>query len=569
VGTTRTRPAARPRRPEPARPTAAAPPGALPSLVTGLVTLGLYLALAPSVAGDKDSSEFTLVLARLGSAHPTGYPLYTLLGHAFVTLLHAAGVGWDRAANAWSAVGGAVAMGLLHALAARLLAREGVPARPAAVIALLPVAAFVLNPLVTIETTLAEVNAFHLAWVAGAMLALLAHIDSLRGAGATGDSRRVAAAGDPRRFAVTGLIAGLGLAHHATSVFVIGPAGIALLVQAARARRLDGRVLAAAALGVAVPLTAYAWIAWRAFHPGMPQWSALDPTWLGVWRHITGFEYRVYLGHWAPSTVQRAAMTKYLWPWFAAFAAAALVWAWRGRGTPGPVRAAWVAIIAIATIYGFRYGVPDPSSYFLPPFMLACAAAPAAFARWAARPALRPAAALLALGLLVQDAWWFHIGRERGGAYLTFERRIHAMWVAVPFDSGFVLWSSDMVHRLHKYQWLDGEKPHLEAINPLTLTFDAPRAEFVRRHGFDPADRGRIDARLSAAQPGDMDAFSRVVADEVVAEVNAGTPLPVVRFMPEVPQMTLLDKPGADSTRAGHVRPDTSRVRPTGAAPSH
>ena len=536
---------------------AAAPPGVLPSLITGLVALGLYLALAPAVAGDKDSSEFTLVLARLGCAHPTGYPLYTLLGHAFVTLLHAAGVGWDRAANAWSAVGGAVAMGLLHALAARLLAREGVAARPAAAIALLPVAAFALNPLVTIETTLAEVNAFHLAWVLGAMLLLLAGMDARRGSDAAGAARRRPVAGDPRRFAVAGLVAGLGLAHHATSVLVIVPAGLALRVQAARARRLAAATLAAAALGAALPLTSYAWIAWRAFHPGMPQWAALDASWLGVWRHITGFEYRAYLGHWAPSAVQRAAMAKYLWPWFAGFAAGALLWAWRGRGAPGPVRAAWVAIIAIATCYGFSYGVPDPSSYFLPPFLLACAAAPAAFAPWAGKPALRPAAALLALALLAQDAWWFHIGRERETAYLAFERRIHAMWVAVPFDSGFVFWSSDMVHRLHKYQWLDGEKPRIEAINPLTLTFDAPRAAFIHRHGFDPADRGRLDARLSAAHPSSIDAFSQVVSEEVVTEVNAGTRLPVVRFMPEVPQMTLLDKPGADSTR-GH---------PAGAAP--
>ena len=59
------------------------PPGPLASFLVACVVLAVYAWLAPPVAGDKDSSEFILVLARLGTPHPTGYPIYTLLGHLF------------------------------------------------------------------------------------------------------------------------------------------------------------------------------------------------------------------------------------------------------------------------------------------------------------------------------------------------------------------------------------------------------------------------------------------------------------------------------------------------------
>ena len=532
----------RPRPRPPSPPAATAPPSPLASVCVGAATLVLYLALAPAYAGDKDSSEFTLVLARLGSAHPTGYPLYTLLGHAFVRLAHAAGVGWNRAANAWSAVGGALAMGLLHALSSRLLSREGVAARPAVALALLPVAAIALNPIVTIETTLAEVNAFHLAVVAGTMLALLAAMGGL----GTADVR-----GDVRRFAGMGMVAGLGLSHHATSVFVLAPAGIALLAEARSTRRLRPAVIAAAAIGLAVPLASYGWIAWRAFHPVDPQWPSLDATWHSVWRHVTGAEYRTYLGRSAPSEVQRAGLAHYLWPWFAPLAAGTLVWAWRGRGTPAGVRAAWVATMLIATGVASFYGVHDPSSYYLPPLLLASAAAPAALIHLAPlRRHARVVTALAGLALVAQSARWFTIARERGEFYGRFDRKVRSMWNAVPFDSGFVLWPNDMVCRLRKYQLLDGEKPGIEALHPVALTADGARKAFIRRHGFDPADPGRLEARIRA-HPKSQPTYMLAVAQAIAEEIDARSRLPVVIFRPEVPELRLLDKPRADTIGVG------------------
>ena len=63
------------------------------ALVGGLFG-ALYLVLAPPVTGPKDAAEFTVVLATGGAAHPTGYPLYVMVGHLFVVALHAAGASW-------------------------------------------------------------------------------------------------------------------------------------------------------------------------------------------------------------------------------------------------------------------------------------------------------------------------------------------------------------------------------------------------------------------------------------------------------------------------------------------
>src|SRR5262245_56651528 len=101
---------------------APAPTPAWVSVAVAAAILTLDLLLAPHVAGDGDSAELTVVLATLGLSHPTGYPLYTVLGHGFCTALLALGAGWEWAANAWSALGAAVAIGLWHRFATLALA---------------------------------------------------------------------------------------------------------------------------------------------------------------------------------------------------------------------------------------------------------------------------------------------------------------------------------------------------------------------------------------------------------------------------------------------------------------
>jgi hypothetical protein len=116
----------------------------------------LYLqTLAPSVAAlFDDSLEFPLVAHRLAIAHPTGYPLYTLLARLF------ASAPWQNVAwgvNLLSAVAGALAVGLVYLIARRLAGRL-----PAVIGAL----AFAVSPVFWSQSVVAEVYTLNAAFVA-------------------------------------------------------------------------------------------------------------------------------------------------------------------------------------------------------------------------------------------------------------------------------------------------------------------------------------------------------------------------------------------------------------------
>ena len=120
-------------------------------------SLTLYIqTLAPSVATlFDDSLEFPLVSYRLGIAHPTGYPLYTLLGKLF-TLGPWHNVAWR--VNLLSAVAGALAAAFVY-LAARQLTRRRLPS-------LLGAAALAVSPVFWSQAVIAEVYTLTAAFVA-------------------------------------------------------------------------------------------------------------------------------------------------------------------------------------------------------------------------------------------------------------------------------------------------------------------------------------------------------------------------------------------------------------------
>ncbi len=132
----------------------------------GLLAVGLFAAtlalyahtLAPSVAAlFDDSLEFPLVVHRLGIAHPTGYPLYTLLGRLAVETLGA----WQNpawAVNLLSAVAGALTVALVY-LAGRELARRRLPP-------LLGAVALACSPVFWSQAVVAEVYTLNTCFVA-------------------------------------------------------------------------------------------------------------------------------------------------------------------------------------------------------------------------------------------------------------------------------------------------------------------------------------------------------------------------------------------------------------------
>ncbi len=165
--------------------------------------LALYLrGLAPGLLGG-DSGEFQFAAWLGGFAHPTGYPLYLLLGRLWTHLLPLGDPAWRM--NAFSAVWGAAAVGLFYLLALQVLRIVTRPPWPAVAIrlpALLAAVTFAVSSTFWSQALIAEVYTLNAALLSAILLALV----------------RWAATGRLRPLYLAAFTFGLSLAHHRTTI---------------------------------------------------------------------------------------------------------------------------------------------------------------------------------------------------------------------------------------------------------------------------------------------------------------------------------------------------------------
>ncbi|MBN2148073.1 MAG: DUF2723 domain-containing protein [Anaerolineales bacterium] len=135
---------------------------ALLALLTGAGSLFLYIrTLAPGLLYG-DSGELQTLVYSLGMSHPTGYPVYILLGRLFA-LLPFGDLAWR--VNLFSAVLGALTVAWVY-----LIVRILIGWRLAAVIATLALA---INPLFWYFSTIAELYVPACAFLSGVILSML------------------------------------------------------------------------------------------------------------------------------------------------------------------------------------------------------------------------------------------------------------------------------------------------------------------------------------------------------------------------------------------------------------
>ncbi|MCS7221741.1 MAG: DUF2723 domain-containing protein [Anaerolineae bacterium] len=174
------------------------------ALGCGLVAGVLYLrTLAPGLLFG-DAGEFQVAAWIGGLAHPTGYPLYLILGWIWTHLLPLQSPAWRM--NLLSALCGASAVGLVY-LAASALIAQAIP-RPSdltrwlgAVVAAL---AFAVTPTFWSQAVIAEVYTLH------ALLIAVTLIVALRS-----DQR------ERDRWGALGCALGVGLTHHRTTLLLL------------------------------------------------------------------------------------------------------------------------------------------------------------------------------------------------------------------------------------------------------------------------------------------------------------------------------------------------------------
>ncbi|MCA9933321.1 MAG: DUF2723 domain-containing protein [Ardenticatenaceae bacterium] len=228
---------------------------------SSFILLGLapiYLLTLGRTVGRADTFEFQVVAAQLGIAHPTGYPLYLLLGKLWTAVIPIGSVAWRL--NVGTAVYALLAATFIYYAGARLVKRP-LPA-------LLAALALGVTPTFWSQAVEAEVYTLH-ALIISAALWLMVGL---------GDWRL-----EIRDWRLVGLtfLLGLGLTNHLTTLFLFPSTAIILLIIVYHNRQKslisNLQSLLKLALAFLIPLSLYAYLPLR--------WQALNGEPMG-WRRF-------------------------------------------------------------------------------------------------------------------------------------------------------------------------------------------------------------------------------------------------------------------------------------------
>ncbi|MGQ9502386.1 MAG: glycosyltransferase family 117 protein [Anaerolineae bacterium] len=240
------------------------------------------ITLAPSIAAlFDDSLEFQLVTYLLGIAHPTGYPLFTLLGWLF-TRLPIGEVAFR--VNLMSAFFGAVTVALVYLAGLQLAAHE--QNWTANMGAALGALALAVSPVYWSQATMAEVYTLHACLII-ALLWVLLRMSNMVHAPEEENSHWVHARLD-RSISALACLFGLGLAHHRTIVLLL-PAIFLVLWRIRHWARPRPKHL----LWFGAPLLLYLYLPLRG-HVGSLDGSYAN-TIAGFLRHVTAWGYGSFI----------------------------------------------------------------------------------------------------------------------------------------------------------------------------------------------------------------------------------------------------------------------------------
>jgi len=308
-----------------------------------VVPVVLILLTASGTVGLVDSGELSAVAWTLGIAHPTGYPLWTLLAHAWSHAIPLGEPVWRL--SAMSALCAGIAMWALFRAGREL----GLEAGASLSCALM----FPFLQLAWATSRDAEVYALGATMVAMFLLLL---------------ARWFRGKSHP---APVFYLAGLVLANHMSGASVVLP-GLALMAI------LNRRALAWAWVFF-IPLTIYLYLPIRSIHEPFFDWG--DPqTFTNLLWHITGKQYRVWMfaGGLSGFTAGLAGVAGEVWRnWsigvFLPFLGIFL--------TQKHWRFTLLAAGLLSFVYLAGYTIPDIGDYFLPLFMVMCLLSGFALAR--------------------------------------------------------------------------------------------------------------------------------------------------------------------------------------------
>ncbi len=196
---------------------------AAPLAVAGLVIVNAWSGLMPGV-GFWDTGEFQTVLPIMGTAHPTGYPTYVLLGFIANILLTPIGEPAFRI-TVLSLLAVAAAAGATVLLVRRLTGST--------IIGIATGLGLAMTPVVWANATRADPHPIHLAFVALLLLALVRWEHGRRTLPSLNPDRRASAARRADRWLIlAAILFGLAVGNHSLTLLLVPPVGLYVLAVA-------------------------------------------------------------------------------------------------------------------------------------------------------------------------------------------------------------------------------------------------------------------------------------------------------------------------------------------------
>ena len=439
-------------------------------------TLAVYLRTLAYDVLPGDAGEFQFAAWRLGLTHPTGYPLYMIVGGLWQRGLALLGANPAAALNALSAVFAVLAVLALYALMRRPPLAGLTQSRAVAVFTALLLAA---NHTFWSQALIAEVYTLH----ALLLLALLLALDSLTRGDASGSAVT-------RPLTGVALIAGLSLAHHAMTLLAAPAVLLYLWTTRYPWRKITGRGWLTLAAAFTLPLLLYAYIPLRAGPQASP-WlhQRLGETTLSLYHNdwpsfinfITGRSISVgfYGVEQALGNVPQAARLWYAhfgWPGLILMALGLYVMSRHHR----PLLLLTVALALPQQVFNLFYAIGDILVYYIPLYVTGVlwagygAAALVDGARLAAQHR-RPQAAASLSALIAMLLFLLPLSALSSGSSrldLSANRAARAMWekilAAAPTDNAILISNDrDEIVPLFYFQYVEGRAPGLTGIHPL------------------------------------------------------------------------------------------------------
>jgi len=318
-------------------------------ILTAVISAVVYrITLCPTVEYI-DSGELALACKNLGIAHPTGYPLYTLLGRLASILL------WGELinrVNMLSLVLTSLASGFLYLSIIEFLSISGVKSISEKFIAA-SIAVFTsLTPIWWAQGTTNEVYSLNLPLISISLWALFKYLNF----------------NSSKWLFLSAYTLGLSLANHLSAAYMI-PAFAILIFYLWRKKKLKNNAIIYSVIFFLFPISLYLLLPIRAKFSPFLNWGGVDDLYF-LYKHVSGWQYQIWmfsdfnLSLLTDKIISAVTLTYRQFSWFGTVLCVAGIIVSLARKTFLSIFV--LLIILLNFIYASNYDIIDIEAYYLP-----------------------------------------------------------------------------------------------------------------------------------------------------------------------------------------------------------